>query len=100
MTLRKLIYRLYLQSPGWALTRLFRKDCKCAECRSRVRLELHHEGYPFFGVWYPLFFVTPVVLLLGLYEIGAWLALALLIVPDFISPLKTLCSFHHGAKRK
>lgn len=95
MTLRKIVYRyLYLQTPGWKLTRLLRLDCKCARCGRRGVLHLHHEAYPFFNLWYPLFWAS---LFIWIFDpAGLWSVVTLLVLPDTISPLRTLCPACHA----
>lgn len=99
-SLRQIIYRLiYLNSPGWQITRLFRRRRSCQQCGETDILHLHHLSYPFFGVWYRLFLLA--VVLWVFHEAGMWLVVALLVIPDFISPVKTLCArCHRLAHRK
>ena len=98
MSLRQIIYRhLYLQTPGWKITRWLRKDKKCGKCSSKGT-DLHHLDYPFFAIWYPMFFLT-----LGIWYFwdgGLWLFVALIITPDPISPLKTLCRRCHELEER
>jgi len=94
MTLRQFIYRyIYLKTPGWALTRLLRKKSECKQCGRTEWLQLHHLGYPFFGVWYRLFFLSLIVWAFD--ERGMWFFVVLMIVPDLISRVKTLCARCH-----
>ncbi len=94
MTLRQFIYRsLYLQTPGWHITRWLRKGKSCKKCGSTEFLHLHHVNYPFFGVWYKLFFLSLVVWVFS--EYGMWFFVLLMIVPDLISRMKTLCARCH-----
>lgn len=93
MTLRKVVYRFYLLTPGWALTRTLRKGRKCQRCRATKWLQLHHVEYPFFNVWYRLFWLA-----IGLWifhEAGLWAFAALLVIPDPVSEMKTLCRRCH-----
>ena len=94
MTIRQLVYRrLYLVTPGWQITRLLRLDCKCARCGRRGVLHLHHEAYPFFAMWYALFWSA---LFIWLFDISGFYGLiVLLVLPDMISPMRTLCPACH-----
>lgn len=96
MTIRKIIYRyLYLQTPGWQLTRIFRLDCKCDRCGRRGGvLHLHHGAYPFFALWYALFWASLFVWLF--HPAGFWGFVVLLIIPDMTSPMRTLCPACHS----
>jgi len=77
MTLRQLIYRLYLKSPGWRVTRSIRKDDKCAKCKSTIRLELHHDSYG----WH------------NANKVIRW------IFPNLVDPMRTLCRDCHSKER-
>jgi uncharacterized protein (DUF983 family) len=94
MNLRRVVYReIYLNTPGWALTRLLRKARECRQCGGAKNLHLHHDGYPFFAIWYPAFFVA---IFLFAFDVDALWALAfLLCLPDVISPTRTLCARCH-----
>lgn len=95
MTLRQFVYRnLYLVTPGWQLTRLFRLAGRCARCKRRGVLHLHHEAYPFFALWYALFWSS---LFVWFFDFsGFWALIALLIIPDMVSPMRTLCPACHA----
>ena len=71
-------YHQYLQSPGWALTKVLRKQDKCRHCKSATRLELHHVSYK----WHNR------------------LGLILWLVPNVFDPMKTLCRACHGREHK
>lgn len=95
MTIRQLVYRtLYLQSPGWIITRWIRKQNYCKKCGETESLHLHHVNYPFFNIWYRLFFIAILIWIFN--EYGMWLMFGLMVVPDFISRMKTLCKSCHA----
>lgn len=78
MTLPQWLYRLYLHSPGWKLTRWLRKRNRCAMCWKLTRLELHHIRYD----WHNRHLVL------------RW------IVPNLWDEMKTLCDYHHRAEHQ
>ena len=93
MTFRQMIYRFYLQTPGWQITRWLRKRKYCKKCGSTEALHLHHENYPFYGLWYRL---LPLVIVFWCFsESGLWLFAFLMVVPDLVSRMKTLCARCH-----
>ena len=72
-------YQEYLnESPGWRYTKFWRKDCKCAECGARARLELHHNSYR----WH------------NKHKILRWF------LPNLSDPVETLCQYHHEMRHK
>jgi len=94
MTIRRFTYRyIYLKTPGWALTRALRMSDECKQCASKDTLQLHHVNYPFFGVWYRLFWLS--LIILAFDNRGVWLLAVLAITPDLISRVKTLCKRCH-----
>lgn len=94
MTLRQLIYRnLYLATPGWQITKWLRKQKYCRKCGSQDALDLHHLGYPFFSLWYRLLFVSIVWWIFD--PSGMWVFIILILTPDLISSMKTLCRRCH-----
>jgi len=100
MTLRQFVYRfLYLKSPGWHLTRAFRLRSECQKCgQTEPPLHLHHLSYPFFNVWYRLFWLVLAVWIF--YDVAMWAVVVLLVTPDLISPTKTLCVRCHELAEK
>ncbi len=72
--MNKFIYRLYLVSPGWKLTRLIRKKDRCWRCWSLTSLELHHDSYR----WH------------NKHTILRWL------IPNLWDAMRTLCKDCHG----
>ena len=94
MSLRQAIYRMfYLVTPGWQITRWIRKGKTCKKCGETNNLHLHHVNYPFFWLWYKLFWLSLVVWCFT--EYGMWMFVILMIVPDLISRMKTLCARCH-----
>lgn len=67
-------YARYLTSPGWDMTKWLRKDCKCAYCGARARLELHHQSYTWHNA-HP--------------RLRWWF-------PNMFDPMLTLCDYHHA----
>lgn len=100
MTLRQFVYRyIYLRTPGWQATRWLWLGDDCQRCgRHGGALHLHHENYPFFGMWYSLFWIALVFWVFD--ERGLWVILALAIVPDVISRFRTLCAGCHEIVEK
>lgn len=94
MTLRQFIYRrLYLNTPGWKLTRWLRRGKSCRKCGDTGNLHLHHLDYPFFALWYPFLVLS---LVAWAFDARAfWVVIWFMVVPDFISPMKTLCARCH-----
>ena len=80
MTLAQLIYRLYLKSPGWKLTRKLRKRdrCRVKKCKITRPLHLHHKSYR----WH------------NKHKILRW------ILPNLSDPMETLCGYHHEMRHR
>lgn len=75
---RRLVYRLYLLSPGWRVTRWMRKGEACERCEAETRLELHHRGYG----WH------------NRNRFWRW------IFPNLIDPMETLCADCHRLEHR
>ena len=76
--LARFVYRLYLQSPGWRLTRTLRKTKFCSKCGYPKRLELHHDTYD----WH------------NRYKVLRWL------FPNLSDRMRTLCDRCHRLEHK